>query len=475
MYRFYINNIKNEYHYSELARVFMPNSRFEIIPVNFNDVSSGERIAWREYSYFVDVPDNDEGRMDALKRKLYELLVTITDFIPEWGTLTGVHPLKLAYEARRSSCGAITDYEKIEAALEDRYLLNHKKSHLLTDIMKYRDQNLDEHNNAHEKISVYIGIPFCPSICEYCSFASEIPLSRDDVDLYFEKLCEEITFSGEMSRQAGYNVESLYVGGGTPTILDGGQIEELIGLTCESYGINPRETEITIEAGRPDTISRVKLEAMKRAYVCRISINPQSLNDNTLKRIGRNHSSNDIFKSFELAGEVGFDVVNSDIIAGLQGESVEDFARTLSGVIGLNANNITVHTLSVKRGSRLKNECPEYFRRSDTSVRRMLDYAYEKLTEHEYFPYYIYKQKKQIGGYENVGWCRNEKHNIYNIRILDEDQTIVGLGAGAIGKRYYPEGNSEGKRIVRIPNFSDYETYINRFDEVLERKKKYFD
>ena len=225
-----------------------------------------------------------------------------------------------------------------------------------------------------------------------------------------------------------------------------------------------------MEAGRPDTITKEKLDTLKRLGISRISINPQSMKDRTLQLIGRDHTADDIRKGYRLAKETGFDVINADIIAGLPEEDEKDFTDTLSEIIGLGADNITIHTLSVKKGSRLKENDPAYYRKNAATVSAMLDISRDMLTEAGFSPYYIYRQKHQIGALENVGWCRPGKHSIYNIRIMEDKQTIIGLGAGAVGKVYYPDED----RLERIANVSNYKIYSERFDDMLARKDEYY-
>ena len=266
-------------------------------------------------------------------------------------------------------------------------------------------------------------------------------------------------------------LESIYIGGGTPTTLEAGQLELLINTVSDSFGIDASALEFTVEAGRPDTITALKLETLKSLGIDRISINPQSMKDETLRAIGREHTADDIRQGFLLARDAGFDVINADLIAGLPGEDEHDFEGSLKEVIELGAENITVHTLSVKKGSRLRDSDPEYYRRNTATVSNMLDISRDMLTEAGFCPYYIYRQKHQMGAFENVGWCKPGKHSIYNIRIMEDKQTIIGLGAGAVGKVYYPDGD----RLERIANVSNYKIYSERFDEMLARKDEYYD
>ena len=457
MYRFYINRIENDYHYGELARVFLPDDEFEVIPLD----TGGRHLALRPGSFLVNASGSADR--DEIKRELYELLAGLTGSGSDWGTLTGVRPLKLAYEML-SETGSI---EGMCEALAARYLISESKTDLLREIAEYQlSQNMGDPSS---KAGVYIGIPFCPTRCEYCAFASNVA-GADEIAEYLTNLLAEIRCMGQLVREHGTVVESIYIGGGTPTTLEADQLKQLIETVCDEFEADPRSIEFTVEAGRPDTITAEKLAVMRELGVSRISINPQSMKDETLKAIGRDHSAGDIRSGYRLAGKYGFDVINADLIAGLTGEDLDDFKASLEEIIELGANNITVHTLSVKKGSRLRENDPEYYRRNTLVVQSMVDHARERLAREGFVPYYIYRQKHQMGALENVGYCRPGLHSIYNIRIMEEKQTIIGLGAGAIGKVYYPDED----RLERVANVSNYRVYNERFDEMLARKELYY-
>jgi len=457
LYRFYISNITNDYHYAELARVFLSDDEFEVIGIDTPEKS----LKLRDGSYLINRSGSDDR--EVIKREFYHLLSTLTGRSSGWGTLTGVRPLKLAYEMLDEAGGP----DGMEALLSERYLLSPEKISLLREIIDYQISSLE--GDPSSKVGLYIGIPFCPTRCEYCAFASNVA-PESDIEEYFSNLLEELRFTGRLCRDHGTIIESVYVGGGTPTTLSAGQLSRLITAVKEEFQVDPGHIEFTIEAGRPDTITAEKLSVMRSLEVNRISINPQSMKDETLKRIGRDHTADDIRRGYELAADYDFKVINADLIAGLPGEDLDDFRSTLDEILSLGANNITVHTLSVKRGSRLRENDPEYYRRDTDIVSEMVSYARQKLSEAGFVPYYIYRQKHQMGALENVGYCRPGKHSIYNIRIMEEKQTIIALGAGGIGKVYYPDED----RLERIANVSNYKIYNERFDEMLERKKGYY-
>ena len=456
MYRFYVADASNEYHYAELCRVFLSEDEFEIITI---DCLPEQDLLGRG-SYVLGAHTSDR---DGIKRELYKLLNVLTGMSPEWGTLTGVRPLKPALEIL-NKFGSI---ETMKYELYCRYLLAESKQNLLAEIAEYQTAHVID--NGPDYISIYTGIPFCPTRCEYCSFASNVA-GPDAIDRYLRDLFREIEYAGALYKEESKDIESIYIGGGTPTTLSALQLSSLIDKISQSFNINPSEIEFTVEAGRPDTITEEKLIALRDKGVRRISINPQSMKDDTMSIIGRNHSADDIRRAFAQAKEVGFDVINADLIAGLPEENPGDFKNSLDEIVSLGADNITVHTLSVKRGSRLHENDPEYYRRDIERVAAMLDYSRMKLKECGYYPYYIYRQKHQMGAFENVGYCLEGKHSIYNIRIMEDRQSIIALGAGGVGKIYYPDED----RIERVANVSNYEIYSERFDEMLERKNQYF-
>ena len=456
MYRFYINNIDDDYHFMELARVFLPDDGFETIAYKGKPVAH----LLGPDSFFINEKGSDDR--EEVKREFYNLLSDITGMRPPWGTLTGVRPLKPALDICKES--SIAEMTRI---IREKYLMSDAKASLLADIADYQLSNVS--GIPWEKASVYIGIPFCPTRCAYCSFASNVAPAEEHA-LYLDNLLKEVSYAGKLAKDNGIDPESIYIGGGTPTTLNSNQLEKLIKSVSEAYGIDPAGLEFTVEAGRPDTITKEKLDTLRSLGISRISINPQSMKDETLRLIGRDHSADDIRDGFRIARETGFDVINADLIAGLPEENVEDFEASLREIISLGAENITIHTLSVKRGSRLRENDPAYFRHNAETVSAMLDLSRDMLSSAGYRPYYIYRQKHQIGALENVGWCLPGKHSIYNIRIMEDKQTVIGLGAGAVGKVYYPDED----RLERIANVSNYKIYSERFEEMISRKNEYY-
>jgi len=393
---------------------------------------------------------------DTVKRELYEKLTLLTGKSLAWGALTGVRPVKLAGELIEQ-----LGPKKAKERLSSFYFLSKEKTDLITDIYAYQKKLFDA--PPADSHALYIGIPFCPTRCLYCSFASnQVP--DEEIARYMTALLAELDFVSGALQRAGEKVESVYVGGGTPTTLTAKQLETLLDRVDRSFG---KVRELTVEAGRPDTITEEKLRVLKDAGVGRICINPQSMKQETLERIGRLHTPDDIRKAFELAGSVGFDSVNSDVICGLPGEDAKDFRNTLDSVTGLGADNVTVHTLAVKRGSRLHEEDKAYHYRAADVVREMLKESETVLGDLGFRPYYLYRQKHMAGSMENTGYCKDDKACLYNVRIMDEHQSTLAIGAGGISKKYYPEQN----RLVRVPNVTNYEEYISRIGEMMDRKR----
>lgn len=426
----------NSYEILELAKVFLPQEEL-IIELGPKD------------------PNWSHHKREALKQDLYKQLSEHTKTKPKWGILTGVRPVKLTGNLVREM-GFDNTIEK----LRDFYLIHPEKVNLLLDIYKYQQDHIKEN---HKDVALYIGIPFCPTRCSYCSFTSNQG-SLDEMIEYVDALVHEITYVGNLMEKHNRLAETIYIGGGTPTALPPEQLERLMKTITQTFS-KENLKEFTVEAGRPDTISLGKLNVLKEYGVDRISINPQSMNEKTLERIGRSHAPEAVLEAFELAKPFGFQI-NSDIIAGLPGESPEDFRNTLTTMINQGADNITVHTLAVKRASALVLEDKDYHYGPKENVELMLEKAHDLLPKAGYNPYYLYRQKHMAGALENVGYCKDDTMCQYNVRIMDEHQSVVALGAGGISKAYYPKED----RLERIPNVANYKIYIERIDEMIQRK-----
>ncbi len=425
-----------------------------------------------QYKLFEDGLDNDKEIIDlksalmgeskdAIKREIFHKLSTSTGLRPEWGILTGIRPVKL--------CGELIDAHGLDEArrvLKNEYLIDDSKIDMIVKMYNYQIASFGK--AKENSVGMYIGIPFCPTRCLYCSFISS-QAENEKLEAYVDTLIEEIKAIGLRLDNSEFHIESLYIGGGTPTTLNENQLNRLLDAINKYLDIHSIK-EYTIEAGRPDTINLEKLKIIKAHGCERISINPQSMKPETLVTIGRSHTPLEIEKAFELAHSLDFNSINADLIAGLPGEELSDFDASLDKIIGLGADNITIHSLAVKRASRLKDEDPVFHYKQSSITNSMTAKGFETLCNRGFEPYYLYRQKHMAGAGENIGYCKPEKAGLYNIRIMDEHQSILALGAGAISKRFYPEEN----RLERIPNVSNVGHYINRLDEMIERKDKMF-
>ncbi len=403
------------------------------------------------------------GVKQSLKKVVYRILSSYTEKEMPWGILTGIRPTKLVHELIKEGA----EDEAIDAYIAKEYLVSPSKRKLMREVAKEELAILEK--NQQDEVSIYIGIPFCPTRCVYCSFtAYSLEKHKQDVSAYLEALFKEITFVAQAKK--GVPIRSLYIGGGTPTSLDEGQLASLLQHVRESFDLQNIE-EYTVEAGRPDTITREKLEIMKREGVGRISINPQSMNQATLDCIGRQHGVEEIKEVFKAARELGHNCINMDIILGLPGETAEDVAYTLEELKKLGPENITVHTMAIKRASRLKEALitgeEKYVLTEGKKIEEMLALCETQMASMGLKPYYMYRQKNMLGNFENVGYASEGSQCVYNIEIMEEKESIIALGAGGITKMVY--GN--GEKIDRIPNVKSLKDYIERIDEMIERKR----
>lgn len=400
-----------------------------------------------------------------VKQKVYDLLSKVTGKKLPWGILTGIRPSKIVHELMEQGLNR----EKILHELTGYYRVSGAKADLLYNIAAFERKVLDR--TSPNMVSLYIGIPFCPSRCLYCSFTSN-PLGKNSrlVEAYLDALVSEIKQTGQMIRECGFQVQSIYIGGGTPTSLDCAGIEKLLGAIASEFDLSTLE-EYTLEAGRPDSIDEAKLKVIASSWVTRISINPQTMNDVTLKAIGRNHTAADIEQCFKLARRMGFNNINADLIIGLPGEDLRMFEYTLEKIVNLHPESITVHTLAVKRASRLNEEKEKHPAVTAAEAEAMIEKAAEYAGKLGMQAYYMYRQKNMVGNLENIGYCKPGFESTYNIQIMEERQTIVALGAGAVTKVYYPDEN----RIERAFNVKNVEEYIRRIDEMMDRKRVLLD
>ena len=376
----------------------------------------------------------------ALKLAFYQARVTLLGQEPPWGALTGVRPVKLP--TRAMAAGAAPAQAQKE--LEEEYHVSPHRARLAVDCAK---ASLAAQRSLREgEVSLYLGIPFCPTRCAYCSFVSaDVGRTLKLVDPYVEALEEELDAMGRLLRELGLSVRSFYMGGGTPTTLSAPQLERLLGCCHQALPLESC-TEYTVEAGRPDTITREKLEVLRDQGIGRISINPQTLEDHVLRAIGRRHTARDILDAYATAREVGFASINMDLIAGLPRDSFEGFRRSLKGVMALSPENITVHTLALKKGSALMEQGGAMPSGEETA--HMLDFSREELSGAGYLPYYLYRQKYMSGSLENVGWAKPGTESLYNIIMMEELHTVISLGGGGVTKLIEPKGG----KILRLTN-----------------------
>ena len=432
-----------------------------VIQWNGTSVESGEK------TFSVDFSDRVTTK-NELKQNLYLVLSEITGKKLPWGTLTGIRPTKIPMKFLEEG----KSKDEIRKYMKDTYFASDEKIELSIEIAE-RELHLLEKIDYENGYSLYIGIPFCPTTCLYCSFTSYPLVSwRQKVDNYLDALEKELDYVAVKFGKKHLN--SIYIGGGTPTTLEPYQLDRLIRKIRCSFDLS-HCLEFTVEAGRPDSITREKLETLKKWNITRISINPQTMKDETLKIIGRRHTVAQAVESFQLARELGFDDINMDLIMGLPGESLEDAKDTLEQIKALKPDNLTVHSLALKRAARLNMFKEDYkdYKMVNTTEHMNLTARYAKEMGLE--PYYLYRQKSMAGNLENVGYASPGKAGIYNILIMEEKQTIVALGAGASTKRVWNEPNPDGThRIERCENVKDVAQYIARIDEMIERKQKLF-
>ena len=392
----------------------------------------------------------------------YPLLKKLCGFAPEWGMLTGVRPSKLIMNKMLE-----TDEETAKDYFINHFFASPEKTELALSVAKAEIEIIKEIDE--KSFSLYVSIPFCPTRCSYCSFVSHsigTDSAKKLMPEYVNKLCDEIVFTGKKARENGLKLTSVYWGGGTPTTLSAEDLDRVLTAIEDNFDLS-NCTEYTVEAGRPDTITDEKLYVLKKHNVGRISINPQTFSNSVLEAIGRKHSAELIIEKYNSARKIGFDCINMDLIAGLPTDTFESFKNSVDKAISLGAENITVHTLALKRSStivtRNESDCV-----TEKDVSKMLDYAKKALVESGYHPYYMYRQSKALGNFENVGWCKEQKECKYNVLMMEEYEHILSVGAGSVTKLLSPGI----EKIERIFNYKFPFEYISRFSELLEKKER---
>ena len=477
--------INNQYHYEteNLIRSFFPNDKIEVVrelpavkQLPFITALTRENgddirieVTVEAEGFFAEdgdtVPADSDDLEKTVERRLavclYGLLSRLTGRKQPWGILTGVRPIKLF---RR-----LTEQYGREQAMRyftDELLVSDEKARLSAVTEEHERKILALSKPL--SFSLYISIPFCPSRCSYCSFVSQsIESAGKLIEPYLELLCREIEYTADLAKKCGLILETVYIGGGTPTTLTAPQMSRLLSAIDRSFDMSTCR-EFTVEAGRPDTIDEDKLGAILSGGADRISINPQTLNDDILTLIGRRHTAAQTLQAFELARKTGFKHINMDLIAGLPAEKAESFTATLDKLCELSPESITVHTLAMKRSSRLTQQGKELDTGGEPPAAAMLRYAEKKLVPEGYHPYYLYRQTRMEGNLENVGWAKQGYDGLYNVYVMDETHTVLGCGAGAVSKLKKPASES----LERIFNYKYPYEYINGFDEMLRRKER---
>ena len=467
----YVKNHNFHFELENLTRLFFPNEKITVIrdlsepqpPYIYTEVSDKITISVNIGSFnksetaVKKLTDDDNELVSA--QLLYKLLCDFTGLTQPWGILTGVRPVKLLRRLAEESSEeqAVKKFEKDFFVSNEKIALSRETEHNERKILEL---------SKPESFSLYVGIPFCPSRCSYCSFVmASIERAEKLIEPYTKLLCEEIKRTAEIANKLGLRLETVYFGGGTPTTLSAEQLDTVLGTVNNSFDMSTCR-EFTVEAGRPDTIDIAKLFALKENKVDRISINPQTVNDEVLKTIGRKHTAQQFFDAFELARKCGFNNINTDLIAGLPTDTPESFKNSLDSIVRLNAECITVHTLCMKRASRLTTEGVTLDLQQARDAREMLAYTQNILGQNEYIPYYMYRQSRMVGNLENVGWSKRGFESLYNVYVMDETHTILACGSGGVTKlkRNNPD------YLERIFNFKYPYEYIDRFDELIQRK-----
>ena len=480
-----LNKTIYEYDIHAIVKAFYPEKNVKVITPNTDPVKATEllnapnalqgSIAFLDSKVVLELEQNSyewnwstvlteseaytPDYKDKFKGFLYESLCIHTGKTLPWGNMTGIRPTKIAMSMLIEGASD----EDIIHHYKDKHFVSDEKALLSLDIAK-REKQLLSTLHYENGYSLYIGIPFCPTTCLYCSFTSyPIAMHRKRVSEYIDCLIREMDYVKEVYRDK--ILDTVYIGGGTPTTLEADDLDRLITALKAHFDFNTVQ-EFTVEAGRADSITREKLEVLYKHGVDRISVNPQTMNQCTLDVIGRRHTVEQVLEAYQLAREVGFNNINMDLILGLPGEDVAEVTHTIEEVKKCNPDSLTVHSLAIKRASKLAQWIQTHDISCINNTDETMSVAVQGAVDMDMKPYYLYRQKNMSGNFENVGYAREGKFGIYNILIMEELQTIVALGAGSITKRVYPDG-----RIERCDNVKDVELYIHQIDEMIDRKR----
>ena len=491
--KLYINGNVNHYYVQMLCMIFFPGTKFSeneaegentpVLYLNFNEKEDGVeavvkvKLAEKSAECVRRYDKRDDISADRLKKlavgdAVINACGELLGYRPSWGMLVGVRPSKVATELLMSGMSKT----KVKKILVSDYFVIPKKAALATEVALNEAKIVGTPDK--KDCSVYISIPFCPTRCAYCSFVSYTSKKLlSTIPQYIERLTGEIEGIFSFIRKRGLNLKTVYIGGGTPTILDESQLCILLDAVAKNTDVQSLE-EYTLECGRPDTINAEKLKIAKEHGVNRISVNPQILNDDVLKKIGRAHNCEDFLKAYDIARNSGIPVINTDVIAGLPGDKFQTFSASFDKVLSLRPENITVHTFSVKNAcDALRNDSNIYSPRGG-DVGKSVDYSQIKAQHEGYFPYYMYRQKNTVGNYENVGLCLEGREGLYNIYMMEEVHSIFAAGAGAVSKFVdYAPSNGKKRVIERVFNYKYPYEYLaaDKSEENLRAAEKFYD
>jgi oxygen-independent coproporphyrinogen-3 oxidase len=472
--KIYIKNHSFHYEIENVSRLFFPYEKLQVEKQDFSILEKPYILTEIKDNITVtacfenyckalscEKTTDDKENEGLICTLLFNILTDYTGIKMPWGMITGVRPVKYLRSL-------IDEYNKDYATkyFKDYYHATDEKINLALMTEKYEREILN--SSKENSFSLYISIPFCPTRCSYCSFVSQsVSRIKHLIEPYVDLLCKEIALTGEIAKKNNLRLETVYVGGGTPTTLNAQQFTKLLTAVNTSFDLSTCR-EFTVEAGRPDTITMDKLRALKENGVTRISINPQTLNDKVLKEIGRNHDTAQTLNAFSMAKECGFKTINSDLIAGLPSDTFESFKNSLDKIIDLGTENITIHTLSIKRSADYTQQGLTTNREDAILTGKMLAYGEETLISKGYIPYYLYRQSRMVGNFENVGWSKIGHEGLYNVFIMDETHSILACGAGGVTKlKNHKTGN-----LQRIFNYKFPYEYIDSFQEIVNRKKQ---
>jgi len=461
-----LNNTQFNYDVFQIINLFFffPDIKFVEENYDFNiDVKENVIKLQKGSESFEYLINKSYKLKDEVKKAVFLYFSKNTTLELPWGTVIGIRPSKKALELLQKGVSE----DNIIAYFKDKHVTRDDKARLCIDVAKF-ERNIV--NKEKDNISIYIDMPFCPTRCIYCSFTSNpIGSCKNIVGPYLEALSHEIKSISNYIKEKNLNIECVYFGGGTPTSVNDEQFEKIMECVYEAFIENSKVKEFTVECGRPDSITRQKLLTMKKYGVHRISINPQTMNDDTLELIGRNHNVNDVYEKFDMARELGFDNINMDLIVGLPGEKISHIIRTCDKILGIKPDSVTIHGMSIKRASRLHENMLNNYRfeiPAQEELNKMYGLTVELSKKLDMKPYYMYKQKNMVGNMENVGYAIPGKEGIYNIQMIEEKQTVIALGADAVSKVVFLDEN----RHERFANVKDVREYIKRVDEMIEKK-----